>query len=83
MSSLQNGEYEYYNRGAPRPESSGMRQVTFRKVGGSVGVRVIGGNEVGIFVSAVAADSPAALHGVCCGDKILEVWLTNFLNTII
>ena len=83
MSSLQNGEYEYYKRGAPRPESSGIRQVTFRKVGGSVGVRVIGGNEVGIFVSAVAADSPAALHGVCCGDKILEVWLTNFLNTII
>ncbi|KAK6045173.1 PDZ/DHR/GLGF domain protein, partial [Cooperia oncophora] len=42
-------------------------------VGGSVGIRVIGGNEVGIFVSAVAADSPAALHGVCCGDRIVEV----------
>jgi len=43
------------------------------QVGGSVGVRVIGGNQVGIFVSAVAGDSPAALHGVCCGDRILEV----------
>ncbi|CAI4226800.1 unnamed protein product [Auanema sp. JU1783] len=68
-----NGEYEYYNRQQPRPDSNGVRTVVFRKVGGSVGVRVIGGNEVGIFVSAVAADSPAAVHGVCCGDRILEV----------
>uniref|UniRef100_A0A1I7XGY9 PDZ domain-containing protein n=1 Tax=Heterorhabditis bacteriophora TaxID=37862 RepID=A0A1I7XGY9_HETBA len=67
------GEYEYYNRQQPKPEQNGLRAVTFRKVGGSVGVRVIGGNEVGIFVSAVAADSPAALHGVCCGDRIVEV----------
>lgn len=28
---------------------------------------------MGVFVSAVAGDSPAALHGVCCGDRILEV----------
>lgn len=34
---------------------------------------MIGGNEVGIFVSAVAADSPASIHGVSCGDRILEV----------
>uniref|UniRef100_A0A158P6K2 PDZ domain-containing protein n=1 Tax=Angiostrongylus cantonensis TaxID=6313 RepID=A0A158P6K2_ANGCA len=74
--------YEYYSRNKPKPEQSGVRTVTFRKVnpfltfcsvGGSVGIRVIGGNEVGIFVSAVAADSPAALHGVCCGDRIVEV----------
>ncbi|VDM53174.1 unnamed protein product [Angiostrongylus costaricensis] len=74
--------YEYYSRNKPKPDQSGVRTVTFRKVnpfltfssvGGSVGIRVIGGNEVGIFVSAVAADSPAALHGVCCGDRIVEV----------
>uniref|UniRef100_A0A7I5E6C6 PDZ and ZU5 domain containing protein n=2 Tax=Trichostrongylidae TaxID=6315 RepID=A0A7I5E6C6_HAECO len=67
------GEYEYYSRQKPKPDQNGVRTVTFRKVGGSVGIRVIGGNEVGIFVSAVAADSPAALHGVCCGDRIVEV----------
>ncbi|KJH48283.1 PDZ/DHR/GLGF domain protein [Dictyocaulus viviparus] len=66
-------EYEYYNKSKPKPDQNGLRTVTFRKVGGSVGIRVIGGNEVGIFVSAVAADSPAALHGVCCGDRIVEV----------
>ncbi|VDO46729.1 unnamed protein product [Haemonchus placei] len=63
-------------RQKPKPDQNGVRTVTFRKVrsvGGSVGIRVIGGNEVGIFVSAVAADSPAALHGVCCGDRIVEV----------
>lgn len=42
-------------------------------MGGSVGIRVVGGNEVGIFVSAVAGDSPAARHGVCPGDRIIEV----------
>ncbi|KHJ94961.1 PDZ/DHR/GLGF domain protein, partial [Oesophagostomum dentatum] len=67
------GEYEYYSRQKPKPDQNGVRTVTFRKVGGSVGIRGIGGNEVGIFVSAVAADSPAALHGVCCGDRIVEV----------
>jgi tight junction protein 1 len=38
-----------------------------------VGVRVIGGNEVGIFVSAVLEDSPAAKKGIDVGDKILSV----------
>ncbi|CAD6184962.1 unnamed protein product [Caenorhabditis auriculariae] len=66
-------EYEFYSRQQLKPEQEGVRTVTFRKVGGSVGVRVIGGNEVGVFVSAVAADSPAAIHGVRCGDRILEV----------
>ncbi|KRX92395.1 Tight junction protein ZO-1 [Trichinella pseudospiralis] len=49
------------------------RLITFRKESGSVGVRVIGGNEVGIFVSAVQSDSPAAVRGVRPGDKILRV----------
>uniref|UniRef100_A0A183IH14 Tight junction protein 1b n=1 Tax=Soboliphyme baturini TaxID=241478 RepID=A0A183IH14_9BILA len=52
---------------------SDARVVSFNKEGGSVGIRVIGGNEVGIFVSAVQPDSPAALKGVKQGDKILRV----------
>ncbi|ULU14377.1 hypothetical protein L3Y34_016709 [Caenorhabditis briggsae] len=67
-------EYDCYTRQPSRSiDANGVANVMFRKVGGSVGVRVIGGNEVGIFVSAVAADSPASLHGVSCGDRILEV----------
>lgn len=67
-------EYDCYTRQPTRSiDSNGVANIMFRKVGGSVGVRVIGGNEVGIFVSAVAADSPASLHGVSCGDRIIEV----------
>ena len=40
---------------------------------GSLGVRVIGGNHVGIFVSAVQEDSPAALNLIRPADKILSV----------
>lgn len=36
-------------------------------------MRVIGGNEVGIFVSAVQLGSRAAERGVKPGDKILKV----------
>uniref|UniRef100_A0A915KE88 Tight junction protein ZO-2 n=1 Tax=Romanomermis culicivorax TaxID=13658 RepID=A0A915KE88_ROMCU len=54
---------------SPLPEP---RFVSFCKEGGSVGVRVIGGNEVGIFVSAVQVNSPAAIKGVRTSDKILR-----------
>lgn len=40
---------------------------------GSLGVRVIGGNQVGIFVSAVQEDSPAAIHSIRSGDRIISV----------
>lgn len=40
---------------------------------GSLGVRVIGGNRVGIFVSAVQEDSPAALNSIRPGERILSV----------
>ena len=40
---------------------------------GSVGIRLTGGNEVGIFVSAVQPGSPAADQGLQPGDKILKV----------
>ncbi|GMR53555.1 hypothetical protein PMAYCL1PPCAC_23750, partial [Pristionchus mayeri] len=70
---LSNQHYDYQYSSQAMPERTGERTVCFHKVGGSVGIRVVGGNEVGIFVSAVAADSPAARHGVCPGDRILEV----------
>lgn len=38
-----------------------------------MGIRVIGGNEVGIFVSAVQSGSPAAAQNVRPGDRILKV----------
>jgi tight junction protein 1 len=48
------------------------RFISFQKEG-SVGIRVTGGNQVGIFVTAVQPGSPAALQGLVPGDKILKV----------
>jgi tight junction protein 1 len=48
------------------------RFVTFHKEG-SVGIRLTGGNFVGIFVTAVQPGSPASLQGLQPGDKILKV----------
>ncbi|KAF6216855.1 hypothetical protein GE061_001205 [Apolygus lucorum] len=48
------------------------RLISFLKEG-SVGIRLTGGNEVGIFVTAVQPGSPAALEGLQPGDKILKV----------
>ncbi|XP_066989197.1 tight junction protein ZO-3-like isoform X29 [Macrobrachium rosenbergii] len=48
------------------------RFVSFKKEG-SVGIRLTGGNEVGIFVTAVQPGSQAQLQGLIPGDKILKV----------
>uniref|UniRef100_F1KS33 Tight junction protein ZO-3 n=1 Tax=Ascaris suum TaxID=6253 RepID=F1KS33_ASCSU len=69
---------EFYRRNGSVSSSQGqtensVRVVSFRKVGGSLGVRVIGGNRVGIFVSAVQEDSPAALNSIRPGERILSV----------
>ncbi|KAI5747103.1 hypothetical protein M8J77_011004 [Diaphorina citri] len=48
------------------------RFITFQKEG-SVGIRLTGGNKVGIFVTAVQPGSPASLQGLQPGDKILKV----------
>ena len=49
-----------------------MKLVKFRK-GESVGLRLAGGNDVGIFVAGVLDDSPAAKEGLEEGDQILRV----------
>ena len=53
----------------PRPS---MKLVKFKK-GESVGLRLAGGNDVGIFVAGVLEDSPAAKEGLEEGDQILRV----------
>lgn len=54
------------------PFSPDPRFISFKKAG-SVGIRLTGGNEVGIFVTAVQPGSPAAQQGLQPGDKILKV----------
>ncbi|XP_039958845.1 uncharacterized protein LOC120773793 isoform X3 [Bactrocera tryoni] len=53
-------------------QSSEPRFISFQKEG-SVGIRLTGGNESGIFVTAVQPGSPASLQGLAPGDKILKV----------
>uniref|UniRef100_A0A336ME51 CSON015359 protein n=1 Tax=Culicoides sonorensis TaxID=179676 RepID=A0A336ME51_CULSO len=55
-----------------RNKPSEPRYITFQKEG-SVGIRLTGGNEVGIFVTAVQQGSPASMQGLVPGDKILKV----------
>lgn len=46
--------------------------------GDSVGLRLAGGNDVGIFVAGVQEDSPAEVEGLRTGDQIVKVqhhWL--------
>ncbi|EFO28081.2 hypothetical protein LOAG_00393 [Loa loa] len=75
--SIDYGDFHRRNGSITNSQSSqgdvGVRTVRFRKIGGSLGVRVIGGNQVGIFVSAVQEDSPAAVHSIRSGDRILFV----------
>ncbi|XP_053214787.1 tight junction protein ZO-1-like isoform X2 [Panonychus citri] len=52
--------------------SSEPRLISFKKEG-SVGIRLTGGNQVGIFVCAIQPGSPASLQGLQTGDKLLKV----------
>ncbi|XP_054476535.1 tight junction protein ZO-1 isoform X9 [Anoplopoma fimbria] len=58
-----------------------MKLVKFKK-GESVGLRLAGGNDVGIFVAGVLEDSPAANEGLEEGDQILRVNNVDFANII-
>ncbi|CAD5206694.1 unnamed protein product [Bursaphelenchus okinawaensis] len=60
---------------------SSTETVRFQKSeGSSLGIRVIGGNQVGIFVSAVQEDSPAAKNGLRIGCRLNEVNGQSFKN---
>ena len=50
--------------------------------GKNVGIRLAGGNDVGIFVASVQEGSPAAKQGLKMGDKILSVNNVSFKNAI-
>ncbi|XP_056303607.1 tight junction protein ZO-3 [Danio aesculapii] len=52
--------------------SSDQNHISFVKEG-SVGLRLVGGNDVGIFVGGVQPNSPAQKQGMTEGDQILEV----------
>lgn len=48
--------------------------VRFQK-GDSVGLRLAGGNDVGIFIAGVQEDSAAEQEGLRTGDQIMKVKL--------
>lgn len=61
--------------------SSDIRTVSFEKEE-SVGLRLVGGNDVGIFVGGVQPNSPAYEQGMKEGDQIMQVRLwcsTSFI----
>ena len=44
---------------------------------GSIGLRLVGGNDVGIFVGGVQPGSPAQEQGMREGDQIMQVKTSN------
>lgn len=56
----------------PLRYSSDVQTVSFVKEG-SVGLRLVGGNDVGIFVGGVQPNSPAYDQGMKEGDQIMQV----------
>ncbi|XP_070817714.1 tight junction protein ZO-3 [Chaetodon trifascialis] len=63
---------------SPNPGySSDVHMVSFAKEG-SVGLRLVGGNDVGIFVGGVQPNSPAYEQGMKEGDQILQVNKVDF-----
>jgi len=51
--------------------------VSFQK-GESVGLRLAGGNDVGIFIAGVQDGSPAEEEGLRVGDQIMKVQNQDF-----
>ncbi|XP_038572209.1 tight junction protein ZO-3 isoform X2 [Micropterus salmoides] len=59
--------------------SSDLHTVSFVK-DGSVGLRLVGGNDVGIFVGGVQPNSPAYDEGMKEGDQIMQVNKVDFAH---
>ncbi|XP_005734036.1 tight junction protein ZO-3 isoform X1 [Pundamilia nyererei] len=57
--------------------SSDVKTVSFIKES-SLGLRLVGGNDVGIFVGGVQPHSPAYEHGMKEGDQIMQVNKVDF-----
>ncbi|XP_048383104.2 tight junction protein ZO-2-like isoform X4 [Stegostoma tigrinum] len=70
----------------PSPEDEeiygpGTKMVQFRK-GDSVGLRLAGGNDVGIFVAGVQDGSPAENEGLEEGDQLLKINSMDFRSIV-
>uniref|UniRef100_A0A3B1KKH7 Tight junction protein 2a (zona occludens 2) n=1 Tax=Astyanax mexicanus TaxID=7994 RepID=A0A3B1KKH7_ASTMX len=50
--------------------------------GESVGLRLAGGNDVGIFIAGVQEDSPAEVEGLRMGDQIMKVNSMDFRGMV-
>lgn len=70
----------------PSPEEQeiyGPNTVMVRFVKGeSVGLRLAGGNDVGIFIAGVQEDSPAEVEGLRTGDQIVKVNNMDFRGMV-
>uniref|UniRef100_A0A8L0DQV5 Tight junction protein 2a (zona occludens 2) n=1 Tax=Oncorhynchus mykiss TaxID=8022 RepID=A0A8L0DQV5_ONCMY len=69
----------------PRPETPPGKpntvMVRFQK-GESVGLRLAGGNDVGIFIAGIQEDSPAEQEGLHTGDQIMKVNNMDFRGMV-
>uniref|UniRef100_A0AAY4EEH1 Tight junction protein 3 n=1 Tax=Denticeps clupeoides TaxID=299321 RepID=A0AAY4EEH1_9TELE len=71
--SPQNSEDEGREDSSSELEGQGDQNVVQFVKDGSVGLRLVGGNDVGIFVGGVQPNSPAQKQGMREGDQIINV----------
>uniref|UniRef100_A0A8D0A7J4 Tight junction protein 2a (zona occludens 2) n=1 Tax=Sander lucioperca TaxID=283035 RepID=A0A8D0A7J4_SANLU len=73
-------------REEPRPETPPGTHFSFLMVrfqkGDSVGMRLAGGNDVGIFIAGVQEDSAAEQEGLRTGDQIMKVNNMDFRGMV-
>uniref|UniRef100_A0A674NGR3 Tight junction protein 2b (zona occludens 2) n=1 Tax=Takifugu rubripes TaxID=31033 RepID=A0A674NGR3_TAKRU len=82
LSSHSSNERDYYcNLYVRRLCRSNTVMVNFQK-GDSVGLRLAGGNDVGIFIASVQEGSPAEEGGLRVGDQILKVNNIDFQGVV-
>uniref|UniRef100_A0A8C7CUR1 Tight junction protein 2 n=1 Tax=Oncorhynchus kisutch TaxID=8019 RepID=A0A8C7CUR1_ONCKI len=79
-------EMESYHSYSPQEDRRSRREVGGREVyfqkGDSVGLRLAGGNDVGIFIAGIQEGSPAEEEGLRTGDQIIKVNKVEFRGIV-
>uniref|UniRef100_A0AAZ3PI05 Tight junction protein 2b (zona occludens 2) n=1 Tax=Oncorhynchus tshawytscha TaxID=74940 RepID=A0AAZ3PI05_ONCTS len=74
-------EMESYHSYSPQEDRRSRREEYFQK-GDSVGLRLAGGNDVGIFIAGIQEGSPAEEEGLRTGDQIIKVNKVEFRGIV-
>uniref|UniRef100_A0A8C7F120 Tight junction protein 2 n=1 Tax=Oncorhynchus kisutch TaxID=8019 RepID=A0A8C7F120_ONCKI len=81
LSSHSSNERDYHSPEEEELYGANTVMVSFQK-GDSVGLRLAGGNDVGIFIAGIQEGSPAEEEGLRTGDQIIKVNKVEFRGIV-